>query len=373
MNAAEPPSHADADLRDQVLAWCVRRGRAEWSAGDEAAFQAWLEEVPARRQAFDAWQANWTVLDHMPADAVAALRSRLAVDKARQAAQAGAATPPRPEPALPQSPGVGVKRRSALAFAAVAGLMTVSGSAWLAWHHWQDPPLYAQAFSTQRGQQTEARLPDGSHLWLDTATRLEVSYHRGHREVRLLEGQAMFSVQPDAQRPFLVLAGPVGVRVVGTRFSVRHTPDLVGASGVQVQVEEGRVHVSQRAGWLATDALQGGAGVDLTAGQQVVADDQGVLAPVGSIPRDSVAAWRAHRISFVDTPLRQALAELERYAPTGLFVRDAAVAELRLSGTFDPRDAQTLRQVLPIALPVRLAPSAGATEVVLAKSQTGLP
>jgi transmembrane sensor len=37
---------------------------------------------------------------------------------------------------------------------------------------------------------------------------------------------------------------------------------------------------------------------------------------------------------------------------------------MRLSGTFDPRDAQTLRRVLPSALPVRLREAGSVSEVV---------
>lgn len=72
-------------------------------------------------------------------------------------------------------------------------------------------------------------------------------------------------------------------------------------------------------------------------------------------------------MSFVDTPLGHALAELERYGSTGLVLRDPTVAALRLSGTFDPRDARTLRSVLPGALPVRLQEQDGTTEVLPAR------
>ena len=63
-------------------------------------------------------------------------------------------------------------------------------------------------------------------------------------------------------------------------------------------------------------------------------------------------------------PLSQALAELERYRPTGLVVRDAKVAALRLSGTFDPMMVNALHKALPRVLPVRLEERHGVSEVV---------
>ncbi len=349
MNAPLPSY--DADLRDKVLAWCVRRGRDTWSPADEAGFQAWLAGSSDRREAWAEWEARWKALDGIPAEAIAALRSRLALDKARHAAGAAA-------------PAWAARRRLVPVLASVALAVVAGGSALLAWSHWQAQPVYAQVFASARGQQVEARLPDGSQLRLDTATRLEVTYYRQRREVKLIDGQALFSVQPDAARPFQVLAGPVGVTVVGTRFSVRYTPGIAGASGVRVAVEQGQVRVAR----LDAGDYESADAVHLTAGQEVQADARGVLSPAAPVASDDIAPWRRNRVSFVNTPLDQALAELGRYGSTQLVVRDPGVAQLRLSGTFDPRDVQTLRRVLPMALPVRLtATSEGQAEIVPAR------
>ncbi|WP_208508581.1 hypothetical protein [Variovorax paradoxus] len=87
---------------------------------------------------------------------------------------------------------------------------------------------------------------------------------------------------------------------------------------------------------------------------------------MAAVPGEGIAPWREHRLSFVDTPLARALAELERYGSTGLVVNDPAVAALRLTGTFDPRDPRTLRRALPSALPVRLKQAGAVTELVAA-------
>ena len=189
--------------------------------------------------------------------------------------------------------------------------------------------------------------------------------------MRLLEGQAVFAVQSDAERPFSVLAGPLEVRVVGTRFAVRHTPGIDGADGTRVSVDEGRVRVARReraqdGAWAAPSAASLREAVFLVAGQQLESDARGLLGPVAAVPGEGIAPWREHRLSFVDTPLGRALAELERYGPTGLVVNDPAVAALRLTGTFDPRDPRTLRRALPSALPVRLKEAGAVAELVAA-------
>ncbi|MFT3813402.1 MAG: FecR domain-containing protein [Acidovorax sp.] len=351
----QPPDDTPG-LRQDVLGWFTRRQRGGWSAQDEAGFQAWLAADASHRQAYAQWESHWQALDGIPADAVAQLRRNLQRDKALENARQAQPLPRR--------------RFLAPAFAVASVTAIAGGAGLLAWNRWQAQPVFAQAFATRRGQQTEVALPDGSRLRLDTATRLEVTYYRQRREVTLLEGQAVFSVQAHAAQPFHVLAGPVGVTVVGTRFSVRYTPNLPGNDGVQVAVEEGKVRVVRRNS-APGDALRDLPGaIYLTAGQQISADTGGTLAAPAAVPSEGIAPWRDSRISFVNTPLAQALAEMERYGSTGLAVHDPAVAALRLSGTFDPRDVQTLRRVLPSALPVRLREEGGATEVVRASGSS---
>lgn len=335
--------------RQQVLEWFVRRQREDWSAQDEATFQSWLQADARHRQLFDQWSASWRALDGLPAGTVDRLRSNLQRDKLQQAAQARAAS-----------------RRSFLApwlaSAAVAGIACPLG--WAAWGHWQAQPVFTQALQTRQGQQVQVDLPDGSTLRLDAATRLEVRLYRGRREVQLRDGQAVFDVSADAARPFRVLAGPVAVTVVGTRFSVRHTPGVPGEEGARIAVEQGRVQVAPLGDGGELRASQA---VLLGAGEQVRASAQGQLLSVERVPSDGIAAWREYRVSFVDATLSQALAEFERYRRTGLTVSDPAVAQLRLSGSFDPRDVQTLRRILPVALPVRLQARDGQTDIVPAR------
>ena len=361
MNATPLPPDNTAGLRQQVLDWCVRRQREDWSAGDEQAFQQWLEADASHRSAYLRWEQHSAAIDAIPADTLAQLRRNLAHDKA----QLAAAQPPALRPA---TAATALRRRWVLpSLGMAAALLMTSGTGLLAWQHWQAQPLFTQTYVSERGQQLAVQLPDGSQLRLDTATRLEVAYYRDRREVVLHEGQAVFSVQANPERPFHVLSGPVGITVVGTRFSVRYTPGLAGSDGVRVAVEEGQVRVVRRDGAPGPALAQLAEAQTLAAGQQITADAQGSLAPVQQVAAEGIAAWREHRISFVNTPLAQALAEFERYGSTGLTISDPAVAALRLSGTFDPSDTQTLRKVLPHALPVRLQQGAGGLEIRAAR------
>ncbi|MDM0037578.1 FecR domain-containing protein [Variovorax sp. J22G21] len=347
---ADPPAAPSPEIDSAALDWFVRRGGGGIDAAEETAFQAWLAADGRHRAAFAHWQRDWAALDALPAEGLDSLRKRLSADKAaaraaplRRAWWRGLAD------WAPQG-----------ALAAV--LLTVVGGSYLAWSHWQQP-LFVQSFATARGQQLDVALPDGSRLRLDTATRADVTFYRQRRELRLPEGQTVLQVKGDAARPFDVLAGPLRITVVGTRFSVRYTPGLSDKEGVHVAVEEGRVRVA-RADRAASGA---GAAVELGAGQQVASDAAGRLGAVSAVPAAGIAPWRESRVSFDNTPLARALAEFERYGPTHLVVRDPGVAALRVTGTFDPHRLDNFSRVLPQVLPVRLRAQDDVTEIVSGK------
>jgi transmembrane sensor len=344
---AHPPAAPSTDPEEAALDWFVRRAGGPLDTADEAVFQDWLAEDIAHRTAFAGHQNDWSALDALPADGLRTLRRNLADDKA-----AARATPCRR--AWWQELAAWVPQGGL----AAAALM-VSCGGYLAWSLWQQQPVFAQSFATARGQQLEVTLPEGSRLRLDTLTSAEVAIYRGRREVRLPQGQAMFQVKGDPARPFDVLAGPLRITVVGTRFSVRYTPGVPGHAGVHVAVEEGRVRVVRAERSAASDAP-----VELVAGQQIASDMSGLLGAVSAVPAAGIAPWREGRVSFDNTPLDQALAEFERYGAVHLTVKEPAVAALRVTGTFDPRRPGNFSRLLPQVLPVRLREQGGEAEIV---------
>lgn len=355
MPASSPASDSPLPrIEREALDWFVR-GQGGLDAQETQAFHTWLRADAAHAAAHARWAQDWQGLDALPPAAVDRLRRGLGRDQQLVRARSPNARGGR-QMAMPW-------QRTALA----ATALTVSVAGFFAWDHWRQQPIYAQTFVTARGQQSDITLPDGSKLRLDTATRAEVRLYHQRREVRLPEGQAMFEVRGDPLRPFDVLAGPLRMTVVGTRFSVRYTPSLSADEPAQVAVEQGYVRV-RASGGSAPDAPGSAAAVpvELVAGQQVSSDAAGVLGPVAAVSTGGIAAWRQYRVSFDNLPLARALAELERYGDTHFVLADPALGALRLTGTFDPRRLDNFSRLLPQALPVRLRTANGQTEIVAA-------
>ena len=355
MNSSHPTPVAplsDDALYAEAAQWQVRRHDG-LTAEEEAQFQAWLALGAGRKAAYARFDKVWNGLGELPTQSVARLTASLPPASTRQ-------TPSVHEhkPRGWLSGWAGVARPMATA----ALVICVAGGGWLGWNHWQAQPVYTETFATARGQQLSVELPDGSMLGLDTATRAQVTLYRDRREVRLPEGQALFTVKADAARPFHVFTERMLVTVVGTRFSVRNTRTGL-AQNVGVQVEEGRVRVSR-----LDEGKPAGAPVLLTAGQQVQSDAAGRLAPMAPAPAGAMP-WREGRVNFDRTPLGQAVAEFERYGATGLVIKDPAVAALRVNGSFDLRQADAFSQTLPLVLPVQLRARGGETEIIAKSSK----
>lgn len=348
--ATEPGTDTNSpSLDEQAALWAARR-QDGLTPEEELALQAWLAGGAERGQRLSQLEALWGRLDELDASDVASFRRG-------------------PPPAITRQSPRQARWPSWASLARFAPQLAIPGIVALCWAGWpsgptQAPePSFVQSFATVKGQQLSTVLPDGSVLKLDTATRLDVALYESHRELVLPEGQAMFEVKPDPQRPFHVQAGPLNITVLGTRFAVRHTRDARLREQASVVVEEGRVRVARR-------APQPPSEVDtpdmvLTAGQSVHVDAQGHFSAVSDRSVSSMMAWREGRLLFNDTPLITAIAEFERYADTGLVVSDPAVAELRLHGSFDIRQSAQFKRALPQALAVRLHPrSDGRTEVL---------
>ena len=75
--------------------------------------------------------------------------------------------------------------------------------------------------TTPKGGQFEVQLPDGTRVWLNSASRLRypVVFNGPARNVEL-DGEAYFEVAKNSRQPFSVQAGGMQVKVLGTGFNL---------------------------------------------------------------------------------------------------------------------------------------------------------
>ncbi|QEI06893.1 DUF4880 domain-containing protein [Pigmentiphaga aceris] len=335
------------------------------TVGEQAELAQWLAASDAHAAAYARLVKTAAELRDVPAEKLAHVRGPLVQPLE---ADSRSREPQRASPSAANQRSKASKRSSRASWSlggfAARGAMLAFGCAvllaiGLGLHHWWQLPVFEGSYVSERGQHQTIKLPDGTELNLDADTQTRVALYRDRREVRILEGQVMFTVAHDARQPFHVLAGPARVAVVGTRFSVRYRQAGMDAGMVKVAVEEGHVRVT---GQQATDA------VDLIAGQRLTVSSAGLVGDVAAVAPGGVALWRKGMVRFENTSLADALLEMERYGASGLVIRDPAVAAMTIGGSYQVgRPADFARMVARI-LPVRLVAGAGGqTEIVRAQ------
>jgi len=84
-----------------------------------------------------------------------------------------------------------------------------------------DDQLSFNKIETPIGGQYQIIMPDGSKVWLNSASSLRYPVHFTGLERRVeITGEAYFEVSHDASRPFRVMSGKQTVEVLGTSFNI---------------------------------------------------------------------------------------------------------------------------------------------------------
>jgi len=206
---------------------------------------------------------------------------------------------------------------------------------------------------------------------LNDGAVIREAFTADERRVELLGGEAHFTVTKNPTRPFVVAAGGVEFRAVGTAFAV----DLRNRE-VEVIVTEGRVAVATTAAATAniqhsTSNIQHPTAVSevgearpegstgnsgelfLNAGDRVVVDlmpaANEASKPVEAIDANALRArmaWRVPRLEFSGTRLEDAIPMINEYSKVKLVLADDALGDVRLSGILRADNIDALRELL---------------------------
>jgi transmembrane sensor len=201
------------------------------------------------------------------------------------------------------------------------------------------------------------RLPDGSIVELKEGAEITVQFDSTFRRVTLVRGEALFRVEHDSDRPFIVTAKGVEVRAVGTAFNVK-----TDAATVDVLVTEGKVRVDDSIRGVSLlpqapdrDIMPAPGTLEpvLIAGQEAVVninspsnDKPARVIQVGSDEIKRTLAWRIPHFDFDGVELANAVQQINRLNRVQILLADDSLSKLRLSGTFSPDDPETFSRLV---------------------------
>jgi transmembrane sensor len=307
MNETDDHSlHDQGRLSREAAEWLVKRDRG-FTPAEQDAFGEWLARDPAHRRWLQLHHGTWRNLD------------ALVFWKPKHSA------PPNPD--LLASPS----RKRRLPMLAPLALLSAAALALFFWLPARAPIPVSEQHGGPRSVSScgHQRLEDGSLVELKAGAEIAVDYTHSLRRVRLLRGEAYFNVAKNPSRPFVVQVGEVAVRAIGTIFNVR-----LEERSVEVLVTEGRVQVTPPpAGQSETLAPLVSAG-QLAVVPLVAEPRSTQVFHASTADLERVNAWRIPLLEFDSTPLRDVVAEFNRYNQLRLIITDPNLAETPLVASF---------------------------------------
>jgi transmembrane sensor len=227
---------------------------------------------------------------------------------------------------------------------AASVVLVVALTAFVVTSQWLHDPW--THYSAAVGEQKVLMLADGSTMYLEPGSSIDIRFLANERRLKLVKGGAMFKVAHDVTRPFRVHAGATVVQAVGTQFSViriRNDSVVSVVEGV-VQVEASPVRPSAKGA--DPEVPHRAVPLRLAAGEEARVSGSGEVSSKKA-EADPVKGWNDRRLTFVNETLYAIADEFNRYNERPkIRVADASAGELRFAAAFAANDPQSLVDVL---------------------------
>jgi transmembrane sensor len=154
--------------------------------------------------------------------------------------------------------------------------------------------------TTPRGGTYQLNLPDGTKVWLNSASSLHYpsSFSGNFREVKL-KGEAYFEVSSNKKMPFLVKVNDVQVEVLGTRFNVNAYND---SQLIKTSLVEGSVKVAKNKQFKI-----------LKPGQEAVIDQAVQNIKVHQSDIEEAIAWKNGLFYFSGDNIQEIMMQISRW------------------------------------------------------------
>lgn len=302
-----PPEAVRTAIIEEASQWHARYLSGEMTAAQKVEFLQWLQDSPRNVQEY----LKTTQMAQLMPGALQGLD----LQNEHESSMGANVVPLASAKVRSPRPARRVILATAASLLVVAVLLTVM-KVW--------DSRVGQLYSAAHGDQRTLHLSDGSLIHLNSSSRARVRFSQSQRLVELQEGQAMFEVAHDPDRPFRVQTEQTEVLAIGTRFDVYRR----NAGHIVVTVVEGRVDVGESSADKARIRLSVGQQADLRDGHPIVADAD----------LDSATAWIRREIVFSGRTLAEVADEFNRYLRVPIHIEDANLRSTRISGVFSAYD-----------------------------------
>ena len=240
------------------------------------------------------------------------------------------------------------------ACAVIAGAVAIGVFSMLTDRRASRKEFYAQTIISPVGQRVHTVLSDGTEVWLNSNSSLEISEEAGKSRKVRLDGEACFDVAHYDDIPFIVETYRNEVRVLGTIFNVTA---YKSSDDFSVKLYEGKVSVS-----------------DLAHNQLAILDPRQRLDYAGGkyvksgIPELDTESWIDGIYYFEDETYLDILDKVQNYYGINISIMDKELADYRCTCKFRQEDGiEHLLNVLSEIHPFKYAWNVDKSGIIIEK------
>jgi transmembrane sensor len=185
---------------------------------------------------------------------------------------------------------------------------------------------------------TKVTLPDGSNVWLNHSSSLKYPavFQSKERTVELI-GEGYFEVAHNPNVPFIVKAGGIEIKALGTVFNVMAYPD---EDKIETSLIEGSVKLQcEEADGKVTPLI------DMKPTDMAIFQKGNNKIETRTIDDDRNFSWKEGKLVFYAEPMGDVVKKLNRWFNVDIQIKDHELLELTYTATFVH---ETLPQVLEL-------------------------
>lgn len=185
---------------------------------------------------------------------------------------------------------------------------------------------------------TKVTLPDGSNVWLNHSSSLKYpSIFQGNSRNVELNGEGYFEVVSNSKIPFIVNAGEIQIKALGTAFNIMAYPneDRIETSLIKGRVELQRINANGKVIPIFTMKPS-----DLSTFQK---ENNKISTRI--IHDDRYFSWKEGKLTFNEEPMNEVVKKLSRWFNVDIIVKDPELLNLTYTATFV---SETLPQVMEL-------------------------
>lgn len=247
------------------------------------------------------------------------------------------------------------------------GVVMIAGGSFLYRQHFYEQQrdittdgILTKQISLPYGAPKRIVLPDSSIVWLNAGSHLHYAdnFIQKNREV-YVTGEAYFDIKHDAGHPFLVHAGNVIIKVLGTAFNVEAYPDenkietTLIQGKVQVQIAgnpDKKIVLTPHEKLTVTNDSIHLSGNKLKRLKERSFKVQEVVPSETSAPIPEIA-WVQDKLAFQDERFDELTKQLERRYDVHITFEDTQLKQERLSGVFANENIEKAIKILQMTTP----------------------